>query len=66
MPKKRYEPIKARFTKRFLRGDLEGITVNESMPFTSVKAAEQWFEQIKHAYEVLPYVIDNFEIDTAI
>ena len=54
--------IIARFSKRFIKGNLVGIVVHESLTFSSVSQAHAWQVAMDMA-SGLDYVIEDFYIE---
>jgi len=56
--------VLAKFTKHITRGILQGHSVEETMPFASLRMAEDWLEAIQRKSErgKVAYRVDNFEI----
>ena len=56
--------IIARITKVFTRGPLRGQTIEENMPFVTLRLAEDWFEGVnsQHRRGYVDYHVDDMEI----
>lgn len=54
--------IVARFTRKFIKGNLVGIVHHDSLEFVNVKAADRWLAAI-NASKTLEYVITDFYIE---
>jgi hypothetical protein len=54
--------IKVNFTRKFYKGNLNGLTHNDSITFINREAALRWLAGIKQNVEKLDYYIENYEI----
>lgn len=54
-------PVTAGMIKRFTRGSLEGLSVDDEVAFTSKEEALKWYEKCKDNPK-LPYFITHFEL----
>ena len=48
-----------RFTKKFIKGNLAGLKVYESMPFVNHDSADRWLAAINRAV-TLNYTVEDF------
>lgn len=54
--------IAVRFRKTFIKGNLQGTSVWETMPHTNINQAMRWVESVKNTLS-LDWVIDNVTYD---
>ena len=51
-----------KFTRRFYRGNLQGLTHESEIPFVNRQLAQSWIDGIKANVKSLDYTIENEEI----